>query len=277
MRAGLDADIERKDWRNAAFAASNLSQLYLTLGDVAGAVDAAKQSVKYTDESGDVFQRMVNLTTHADALHQAGDIERAEALFREAEAMQGEEPSQPPILYSVWGFRYCDLLLGTGRHEDARQRAEKSRELMKQAGKDILSPALDTLTIGRAAMAGAVETGSKDFLEAEKFLDDAVEALRRAGSQDHIPRGLLARAELYRRKGAFDQTRKDLDAAMDIAERSGMKLHLADGHLESSRLAIDEKDKPAALEHLGKAKSLIDECGYRRRKEEVEELQDRLG
>ena len=50
-------------------------------------------------------------TTHADALHQAGRRAEAETRFREAEQMQ--EKSQPdyPLLYSLQGFKYCDLLL----------------------------------------------------------------------------------------------------------------------------------------------------------------------
>jgi hypothetical protein len=50
-------------------------------------------------------------TTHADALHQAGRRGDAEARFREAEDMQAEWQPEYPLLYSLWGFRYCDLLL----------------------------------------------------------------------------------------------------------------------------------------------------------------------
>ncbi len=71
--------------------------------------------------------------------------------------------------------------------------------------------------------------------------------------------------------------RRDLDDAFTIAERGGMKLHLADAHLEYARLAVAEKQEPAARDHLGKAKALIEECGYHRRDKEVEELQARLG
>ena len=46
-----------------------------------------------------------------------------------------------------------------------------------------------------------------------------------------------------------------------------MKLHLADYHLESARLARSEKDKEKMAEHYGKAKGLIEECGYHRRDE----------
>ena len=71
----------------------------------------AEQSVTYADRSGDAFQRMVKRTTHADALHQAGRRAEAEARFREAEQMQAERQPDYPLLYSLQGFRYCDLLL----------------------------------------------------------------------------------------------------------------------------------------------------------------------
>ena len=50
-------------------------------------------------------------TTHADALHQAGRRAEAEARFREAEEMQAERQPDYPLLYSLQGFQYCDLLL----------------------------------------------------------------------------------------------------------------------------------------------------------------------
>ncbi len=110
MRAGLDADVKRENWKNAATAASNLSELELTLGDVAGAVKDAEVSVTHADRSGDWAQSMSKRATHADALHQAG--RGRPARFAEAEAMQAEQQPDYPLLYSLRGFRYCDLLLG---------------------------------------------------------------------------------------------------------------------------------------------------------------------
>lgn len=83
----------------------------MTLGEVAEASGDAEQSVTCADRSGDAFQRMVNRTTHADALHQAGRRAEAETRFREAEQMQQERQPAYSLLYSVRGFKYCDLLL----------------------------------------------------------------------------------------------------------------------------------------------------------------------
>jgi hypothetical protein len=72
-----------------------------------------------------------------------------------------------------------------------------------------------------------------------------------------------------------------MEEVREIAERGGMKLWLADYHLEASRLAQSTKKKKVAAErhleaalryHSGQAKALIEECGYHRRDGEVREL-----
>ncbi len=68
-------------------------------------------------------QRMGRRTAHADALFQAGSLARAGVLFREAEALQKEDQPNLPRLYSLSGYRYCDLLLARGRAAEAAARA----------------------------------------------------------------------------------------------------------------------------------------------------------
>jgi tetratricopeptide (TPR) repeat protein len=111
MRAWLERRVRQESWSDAAIAASNLSELELALGEVAGAVGTAEQSVIYADRSRDAFRRIAERTTHADALHQAGRRAEAQARFREAEEMQAERQPDYPPLYSLQGFQYCDLLL----------------------------------------------------------------------------------------------------------------------------------------------------------------------
>jgi len=111
MRVATDWAASKKDWEHAAVDASNLSELELTLGEVARAVGDAEQSVTYADRSGKAFGRLAFRTTHSDALHQAGRRAEVEARFREAEQMQAEHQPDYPLLYSHQGFVYCDLLL----------------------------------------------------------------------------------------------------------------------------------------------------------------------
>jgi tetratricopeptide (TPR) repeat protein len=115
LQAALEMDNAREDCKSAAVDAGNLSELYVTLGDLAEAVNYARQSVELADRSGDWSERTNKRTTLADALHQAGRLEEAEAAFGEAEVLQKEQQPSYPLLYALQGYRYCDLLLGQGR------------------------------------------------------------------------------------------------------------------------------------------------------------------
>jgi len=203
MRTGLEMGVEAKDWDEAARRASNLSELELTLGEVAGAVEHAEQSVTYADRSGDAFWKMTSHCKMADALHQAGRRDEAEARFREAEKMQAERQPDYPLLFSLRGFKYCDLLLaaperaawrdllGRARLLQSReeptitaeerlggslalpdllascravsQRTTQTLKWVEDYGRDILSAALDHLTLGCAALYEAILTRHSSF------------------------------------------------------------------------------------------------------------------
>jgi tetratricopeptide (TPR) repeat protein len=116
MQAALRKAVEQESWKSAAVAASNLSELEQTLGEVAKASCVAEQSVTFAERSATSFERIATRTTHADALHQAGERERAQRQFEEAEAIQAELQPDHPRLYSLQGFWYCDLLLFAAEH-----------------------------------------------------------------------------------------------------------------------------------------------------------------
>jgi tetratricopeptide (TPR) repeat protein len=278
MQASLEAGIAQQDWKNAAIRASNLSELQLTLGDLAAAVTAAQQSVELADRSGDWGQRMITRTTLADALHQAGRLDEATTAFEEAEKMQKEFQPEYPLLYSLRGYQYCDLLLSRGgEHEAVLARAAQTLEYEKEGWYSLLDIALDHLSLGRAhLMMAAQASGRGDFSQAAPHLDRAVDSLRQAGTQHNLPWGLLARAALHRLKGAFEQAQRDLAETRLIAERGGMRLHLADVHLESARLALAQGNKDEARQHLATAREMIREMGYHRRDPEVAELEAAL-
>ncbi len=124
-------EVNRGHWRNAATAASNLSESELLVGAVAAAVTGAEQSVDYADRSGNEFQMMASRTTHSDALHAAGRREPAERLFADAEQRQKKRQFAYPQLYSMPGYRYCDLLLSKGENAAARDRATQALEWAK--------------------------------------------------------------------------------------------------------------------------------------------------
>ncbi len=291
MRAGLEMAIEQEDWKHAAVGAGNLSELELTLGQVSAAIADAEQSVTFADRSQDAFWRMGNRTTLADAVFQAGRglgfqpkavLPGAGCpshdLFREAEKMQAERQPEYPRLYSLWGFRYCDLLLsgaeraawhvmlrGTGfqpvsdgehglegRATDHGLEAHATtlREVTERATLTLewvssqnwlLDIALDHLTLGRAALYQAILSQSQiSDLKSEisSHLTAAVDGLRASGQTDDLPRGLLTRSWYLAWTGDAAGAAADLDEAWEIAERGPMPLFQADILLTYGRLRI---------------------------------------
>ncbi len=100
---------------------------------------------------------------------------------------------------------------------------------------------------------------------------------------DELPKALLTRAWLRVIEGKPTDAQADLDAAWDIAARGAMKLFMADIHLYRCRLfhavkpypwGKDEQGNPRGpKDDLAAARTLIEQCGYGRRKEEREDAE----
>jgi tetratricopeptide (TPR) repeat protein len=290
MQAGLEMLIKKENWVEAAKGAGNLSELFLTLGDVAAAVSWSRQSVDFADRSGKWDQKMMWRTALANAQHQAGELAAAAALFQEAESLQAQRQPVYRYLYSLQGFQYCDLLLSQCQVRDVLARAELLFEIGKRDNV-LLEIALGNLALGRAYLlkaAAQMDSTSKvaPILEqAMDSLNQAVTGLRKAGTQDHLPRGLFAQAMLYRLHQDFPRAWEDLAQAQELAERGSMKLFLVDYHLEAFQLRIAsisdfglrisetaerQNILAPAKADLEQAEKLIQETGYHRRDPEVE-------
>ena len=301
---------EAQQWSNAAVRAANLGETELLVGEVGAAATMAEASVALADRAGGAFQMMLNRAKQGDALHAAGEWEKAADLFADAERRQRDRQPDYPLLYSLQGYRYCDLLLSRGRAAEARDRAAKTVEWVRQH-RWLLDVALDTLTLGRAHLALALrnladgaspETRRGDLRIAASRLDEAVEGLRVSGQNDDVPRGLSARAAFRRAIGDWDGAARDLDEAQEIAEPGPMRLFLCEIALERARLALarieafaplsalvaPSRPPPAlpadaaatlgeeARKQLDAARKLISRCGYHRRDAELAELDEVL-
>jgi hypothetical protein len=168
---------------------------------------------------------------------------------------------------------------------DVERRSTQGLMLAERRG--WIDIALCHLSLGRATLLRAIaEARSIDLLSTEasesaeqhrldrttvqtvwEHLNAAVDGLRRAGTLDLVPGALLSRAWLRFLEGDPDGAREDLDEAWEIAERGPMRLHIADIHLHRARLFRDK-------EELKRARYMIEQCGYWRRKEELEDAEE---
>ncbi|AQR64624.1 hypothetical protein BXU06_05795 [Aquaspirillum sp. LM1] len=283
MRAGAQRAVAQADWQNAAIYYSNLAELQLSLGDIAQAMADAERSVDYADRSGDAFQRMARRTTLANARYQQGEREAARNGFAEAEAMQAEQQPELPLLYSLQGFRYCELLLAEAERAawggataeegstDCAQVAQRAAQTLPISERNnwLLEIALNHLTLARCALYADRLHGRAPGDKAKQHTEAAVAGLRQAGAQEFIVHGLLTRAWLRRCLNDLPGAEADLAEAQRIAERGGMKLFLADIALTRARLFNDKAE-------LAKARALIEACGYWRRREELADAESNL-
>jgi hypothetical protein len=283
VRMSREIAVKLKKWEGVASSYSTLSELELLLGEVAGAVQDAEQSVTHAGQSGDASERIIDLTVLATALHQAGRRAEAEERFREAEQMQAGLQPTYPLLYSLQGFLYCDLFLteaecaswqrfivkplgGQGRPSipepskcgttnealaaNCRAVSERVAQTLKweegMRGAPLLDSPLHHLTLGRAALYAAILEQSA-IQNSQSEIDAAVSGLRHAGQQQYLPLALLTRAWLRSLTGPRtgpDSAQSDLEEALEIAERGSMKLFLADIHLYRARLFFREPSYP---------------------------------
>jgi hypothetical protein len=102
-----------------------------------------------------------------------------------------------------------------------------------------------------------------------EHLDYAVEGLRRAGHELYVPCGLLYRATLRRLRGDPLTAEMDLSEVLEISELGSMRLYECDVHLEWARLCRQRGDRDGLQRHTAKARKLVEETGYGRRRREV--------
>ncbi|MCA8953097.1 MAG: tetratricopeptide repeat protein, partial [Planctomycetes bacterium] len=247
------------------------SEIYLNLGRLDVAEKMARQAVAHADVSEDWFQMLGQRTYLANVLHQLGRSDEAEQLFIEAERQQSSSSPGYRHLYSVQGFWYCDLLLAERRVPEVLQRAHDALRIATMRARP-LEIALDSLTLARAYM--ATEPTNREA--AEPHLRDALSHLRKAGNEDEIPRGLLARATFHRLADDLSSAMKDLDAAQKLCRRHDLRLFEADVALERARCQLAAGERADAGATLSVARELIAAMNYGRYRSELTRLQAEL-
>lgn len=270
LQAALEIRVNQEKWKDAGMIANNLSELMLTLGQVNESVGYARQSVIFADRAEDCAGMKAFRTTLADSLHQFGQLGEAEKMFLEAETMQKKEQPEFPLLYSLWGFRLCNFLLGRGMFQEVIDRVNHTLKWEKQQG-SLLGIHLGKLSLARAWMMQAreEEQGNDDYKGTADFLNQAAASLRKFGNQEFLVFSLLNRAAFYRWRKQYHKAWIDLKEVEEISELWGIKLYMVDYHLEAGRLCLEQENKKEARLHFKIAKKKIDQMGYHRKDTEV--------
>ena len=278
------------DSQETTITASNLIEPQLTLGNVRDALLSAQSAAHSEDPK--LIRRLQTFSIFARTLHQAGQRQEAYEQFLEAERIQTLDDPKYLYLHSLSSFRFCELLLELQQFAEVKKRAHYALEIALDSTHPLYI-GLHQLLIGRSLL-------NNQLLEADEWLSKALNSLQEAGNQDHLPRAYLAYATLYRHAQNFELAHTHLQDMFNIANSSGMRLHLTDYHLEMARLLVAEVTPPnlslSAVEqnavtkrraggvasktiafHITTADKLIKETGYHRRNAELTKLKYYLG
>lgn len=302
MRVAMERCVAKSEWENAATVAHNLSELEVSLGRLEPAYAYAKDAVEFADRSDTKFEQVNARAIAADALFQAGEIERARKLFEIAETLQCENNPEKGILNSIWGFRYCNLIISPieravwkqqfidyNSRLTQSQRRISSDKVTKERNRlpwqmvdllnvverrvrttlnvdsnnvVLLSKALDHLTLARIEVYRVSLSLTSMAVGNNSNLAIAIDAVRASSDMTYTPFALLTASHWHALRLEEDIANRYLMEAQRIAERGPMPLHLADVHLHRARLFRDRNE-------LARAKELIEKHGYWRRREEL--------
>ena len=293
----------------AAIVAHTLSEVELASGNVDSALEAAQRSITYATRDTNPYVLIAALTTLANTLHQAGRLDDSAERFHEAEALLSVRGGAWTVLWSIGAFGYAELLLsGAERRawqrviganqlttsdddpkedssytEDCDAVSERVAKLIEErAAGSQLDSALEQLMRTRAGLYKTfIEQGSPHAWFAPA--DQAVDALRRAGTLDYLPYGLLTRAWVRAASRSYtghDSAQEDLDEAYEIARRGPMPLFSADIYLYRARLFGPVHSRgdcaypwQSASADLRAARALLEHHGYLRRSHELRDAE----
>lgn len=140
------------------------------------------------------------------------------------------------LLYSLQGYRYCDLLLGLGKWAEVLERAEEGLKISTEENW-LMDIALDRLSIAHAhAAVSPKEDSATHHTTAEQSFNAAVGGLRKAGTTHRLPLGLLARAKWRIATQRPAAALEDLEEVYEIADSGSMGLYLVDWHIAMAQL-----------------------------------------
>ena len=278
--------------REASLRATNLSEIHVLLGNLNEAMDYAIKGNDLANERGDPFRQINARVQMADVLHQVGRLDESHATFRDAAELQRRSTGLS-LLYSVAGFRYCDLGLGQAEWIlSSSPRRGNPAQIVKITGSILrrteltlpvaeteewpLDIALDHLSIGRALLLDGLYHDGARLDKAGEFFDRSVRRLQQMGELTWLPSALLARSMFYRFQDRLDDSKEDLLEAWESSRECGLKLYETDSHLEYVRWLLANGDRQGARTIFDVAKTMVRDFNYRRRDLEVRELQKQV-
>lgn len=280
MEAVVAMYVQQENWKPAANTANNLSETQALLGHLPTALASARQALGYAEQSQDAFMQIASRSNFAWHSFLSGDSARAVRLMQEAERLQAEDDPEYPLLYSLRGFQYCEILLA--QQSSAAAVAKRAQQTLAWAqehlglldqGQDHHTLAKCQLLLARAAQPDAAASLPAALAHSQA----ALRLIRQGDGGGYIIPALLTHARILCALPDHPAALAALNEAYAIARRCGMLLHETDTLLTRLELFGETQPYPwpessPAQDHQ-RAGALIKQCGYGLRQANWQALQ----
>ncbi len=214
----------RKQYQWSALRARHLAELNLTLGNIPQALEFSKQSVELANTSHNKYEAFVERTVLASVCHHRGDdTGKVQTLFKDAtEKLTDYTTKQDPVLYSLWGFRYCEFLLhdanlaafsdddkllckANADTEEAlklvcaikryRAKFDPDERIDEEDGLGLVGTGLEYFCdVNTRFLRAVIRRSAFDLAQHTAEFNEALKRLRSAGRRDFIPYPLIAQS-----------------------------------------------------------------------------------
>ncbi|MDD5277179.1 MAG: hypothetical protein PHR16_13980 [Methylovulum sp.] len=277
------------NWINTSSLISGLVELNILLGNIAQAESFAQKAIEYAKRSRSFESRkracLIGKTCElAAVLSYRGKLKEACEHFKQAEKLEHDSEYQLEYLNGISNFFYCSLLLDIARDEinlkKIIERTNYSLEIehIEREGnlnvimnpKNLLSIALNNLILANVYFA------LDDTVQSESYFQQSIQDIEKARTIAFKPIFYLYRADFYLTQNQLENADADLNSALEIIERCGMKLYQVDYCLIHGRYCLATADFDSALIDYKEAKNLIQETGYHLRDAELDLLAARI-
>jgi tetratricopeptide (TPR) repeat protein len=288
MERGLSHAKETRNFVTASRTARHLGFIRAVAGHRSQSIALARESITLLEEQRPALYRLIDralvmmphqrMSSRANlgcVLHYFGELEEAEAMFRQAEGIQARA-TRYPRLRAIWGYRYADLLLDLGRFDEADDRFKAAMvdpNEPKGWGEGVFAEPLLQLGFVRSQIRQA------DHLDARREWHVAVayaNAFRGFGERDQkmrldvlVPSFRTALAGVARLSGNLDAAASEVQAARAAAKLAGSRLFNIEISVEEARILLARGQREDAARVLAEADSAEPGIAYRRRELEL--------
>lgn len=260
--------VQLEDWEYAARNTEVFIDTLTGLGKLYEVEKNALLAIDYSLHISDKWRLIANYSRLATVLYNFGQLQQSILIFIKAEQLVQPDCT---YLYSIWGTKYCSALLDADSNN-------KNLSIILERGKYCLSYAIasnrwQSIAYGHFNMA-CIYSVLQETQKAHLAFSLAIQIMQRSNNILYIPSFYIARADFYLTQNKLNEAKDDLNSALEIIERCGMKLYQVDYLLIHGRYCLASNDNKieTALNNYQEAKDLIAETGYHLRDAELDLL-----